>query len=80
MVLEKDLGFKKADWSTSLDHMRRWVRLLQTNSVMLLRKLQKAWVAIGGWDDWAVAVFEIGRIGGDVVEGMVVDFVFVCWI
>ena len=26
-----------------------------------------------------VVVFEIRRIGGDVVEDMVVDFVFVCW-
>ena len=58
------------------------MRLLQTNSVMLLRKLRKAKVAIGGWDDWVVVVamvFEIGRIGGDVVEDKVVDFVFVCW-
>ena len=49
---------------------------------MLLRKLRKARVAIGGWDDWVVVVamvFEIGRIGGDVVEDKVVDFVFVCW-
>ena len=34
--------------STSSDHGRSWARLLQTNLVMLLRKLQKAGVAIGG--------------------------------
>ena len=39
-------------------------------------------MAFGGWDGWVVVVamvFEIGRIGGDVVEDKVVDFVFVCW-
>ena len=83
MVSEKDSGFEKADRLTSTDHGRRWARLLWTNSVMLLRKLRKARVAIGGWDDWAMVVavvFKIGRIEGDVVEDIVVDFVFVCWI
>lgn len=82
MASEKDSGLEKADRSTSSDHGRRWARLLRTDSVTLLRKLRKAGVAIGGWDDWAVAVvavvFEIGRIGGDVVDDMVVEFVCVC--
>lgn len=84
MASEKDSGFEKADRSTSSDHGRRWARLLRTDSVTLLRKLRKAGVAIGGWDDWTVAVaavvFEIGRIGGDAVDDMVVEFVFACWI
>ena len=33
---------------TSSDHGRRWARLLWTDSVILLRKLRKVGVAIGG--------------------------------
>ena len=51
---ETDSGLAKAERSTSSDQGRRWERPLRTDSVMLLMKLRKAGVAIGGWDwDWA---------------------------